>query len=389
MTFIDLAKQVADGSDPTEVLDEMAHQVTLYHGTSLANAKKIMKTGLKPFKGGGNLSTGGGHEAAVYLTGDLGTAARYATGDGFPVVLEVSITKAKRVSSLKLDPMDDPEAGWNPDGVDSYSDQEFEYLFTEIRDWLREKKWSNGYDYNEGNFTSPERELRGYNVYKKMSAWFKKHRRATAASDFAAFLKKFPPGEYGSLHLNRDGSVWLDASHFQNLHQLQYPKPLPPVAIKRAWVPANVAETGKVHVVSKSAEKVTVKRLGGEAPALLDAIKSDGNDYKQRMEDALEEGDPDDIKNVGAEIVGEIEGGIARYNKEDPGKFGDVYADWMKDFLSIAKKMARGEIDGLDKEIEDAFESLDMGFNDEWHNDDFASYEVAMVEIKPSDLVKL
>jgi hypothetical protein len=382
------------GAPAASAMHEALHSITLYHGTSLASAKKIVKAGLKALRGGGPLSTGSGHAKAVYLTGDKGTAARYATGSDYPVVIEVRISSPRRIASLTLDPMDNPEVGWNSDSGSYDYDPEWAYLFQGVAEYAKKQGWDDGLLWSDrlerllphesSLGVEVEKLLRGYNLYKSVSQWLRRRRPVTAPSDLKRFRGAFRSGEYGTLHLSNSGSVRLDSSHFSDLHQVQYSKGLPPSAVKRVWVPESVASGSRIRIISKGKEEVSVTRLGGEAKALLDRLKDDAESYTDRMLRAEDDADRSDLQDVIDEIS---------RPEEDPGDFfSTIYLEWMSEILALARKMVKTdpvEWPSFHGDIREAMESVMYGYDENWGNDDFASYLVPLVEIRPADLARI
>ena len=229
------------------LVEDTPYRLTFYHGTDFSNVPSIMKQGLKPFKGeqwsAMNVRTA--HSGVVYFTSDFEKAARYAVGSDrsqIPVVLEVTISTPRRFNAMRDDPFDKSDSAWDNDtgGFDENADSE---SFRDLRHLL-DQTASKLLMKNEPRFSNPLenydelQSLDGVNIYKITADAIAKCTKRLSRNDImAAVVKMMPPESVSEfVEIRSNGIMKLTSEYWNSREQIFYQKPIPPKAIKFAWV---------------------------------------------------------------------------------------------------------------------------------------------------------
>lgn len=209
------------------------HSLTLYHGTSANLIPSIVNNGLLAKR-----PAAFGAVKAIYLTGDVETAAYYAgyRNQSKPIVLEVTVSDKKRIGKIQQDSLD-REGG---EDEDEWS-EEVRSLENTISDIIESKRYSLPYEFS---WIKDEPEsIRGNNIYKSILQWGRNNSKDIDLLKRRMF-KILPPGEHGIFDIHQDGSIGLNESFYSGAHQVTYPKNLPAVSIKAVWIPESCLSPG-------------------------------------------------------------------------------------------------------------------------------------------------
>jgi hypothetical protein len=135
-----------------------------YHGTDLSKLPSIIKNGLQQSS-----------DKKLYLTNNLETAARYSLGHNAedhqsPCVLEIYISKQKRINKLKRDDLDREESIREDYGMPSFSGvEDFELALNHHFDKMFGKShhyWSNIFEDKYRLDSTDPLSYNGANIYE-------------------------------------------------------------------------------------------------------------------------------------------------------------------------------------------------------------------------------
>lgn len=286
----------------------VSYRTKLYHGTSLENAKKILRQGLK-FGSGGDWSADGSEavnvrgKRAVYLTGDFDLALRYAVGaykNMEPVVLAVSISGEKKLKRFQVDPMDNPNDAWDDDSSDYHQSPLFvesvkeipkdvlqlmRKIGVEIDDWNDERVFEKLFPdvYSDVEVVA----YNGLNLLKPIRKFLLSKYRGDKHSFNLLFnkLKKLLPGDYEYYHIKRDGTVRFDEEFWKKVHQVKFigkeNKKVPTKAIKEVWVRKGYAEDNNLPFTEE--KEVSLELLPSESREDVEKPKEFAEYVKSRF----------------------------------------------------------------------------------------------------------
>jgi hypothetical protein len=205
-----------------------------YHGTDARWLPSIMADGLKAQKPGGTADKG------VYLTNDMEKAARYAVEGTWsessrPMILEVRLSKQKRVKRVYRDNLDREES--NLFDGDQYEDEDLADLERSVKAVL-DIKWGSiprevGLDFE--TYGDPS-ALSGLNLYKPLLAYARKQGWNIQQFKQKLFHHLTPGDTFGPWEITNDGTLTLDQDAYDGMHQQVYPDNLPPSTIKAVWL---------------------------------------------------------------------------------------------------------------------------------------------------------
>ena len=386
----DLYESIVSGETTTAALRRARRRladlrgVTLYHGTSLEIAARIAREGIRSFSGdqwSGNPAVANADTDAIYLTPDFELATRYAqglAGDRPPAVLECRVS-GRHMKKLKTDPMDSWEDSWDESGSGSIE------LPRHQEDLYRLQNDATGFLSRHGvrvpffeAFPDDFDRYDGLNLYKLALGYIRKSAPDRARDIFRQFREEFPPDDHGFFHIRPDGTVRLDSSYWEEVHQLQYaPRPrqpggkptrLPPAAIKAAWVPAETAprdsETREVrprNLPCESKEKFDEEAAAHESipdwcDALEEAESAEDIEFIRVNDQYIEDIGDDDpepllaVREVAKEIAespGEDHSQRIRELREEYGGFYDPYDNWGGDTYCETVTLAKVPLGSL------------------------------------------
>jgi hypothetical protein len=266
----------------------------LFHGTQIKNLESILATGLVAQKGPRVSNSYG--QNGIYLTPDFELAARYGVNMNrleTPVVLELVLSKPKRIKQLQYDPLDRPESAWDEDsGGDWYPGFDtFRYLRDLVPDTLaillklksgKDIGWISRYDVFDAD--NGLDGLEGMNVYKEVYRfivpWLEKEGYDHIARDrhriITAMVKAFDRSGLSDgtedIDISENGVITRNSGYYENKGQLIYNRNIPPVAIKYVWVRSSDYPEMKEHAIS--VEKYGVKDLPHEFKNKLEEGRS-------------------------------------------------------------------------------------------------------------------
>lgn len=219
-------------------LNKEAHRVKLFHGTHLENLDSILSEGLIN---------------NVYLTPSIERATRYALGPNLsknPIILELILTKPRRLKKLHWDPLDREEDVY----IDSYNDyyapyeEELQEIEDSINDYFANYLKISLPSRYQGLFTVTRNEglhlLDGINIYKELlhytaKAFNNDYRFKQNRNKFLGIIKDFfPIGDLNNyIKITPTGTFRLKPEYFEILKQLHYQKKyISPAAIKALWI---------------------------------------------------------------------------------------------------------------------------------------------------------
>ena len=388
----DLYESIVSGEATTAALRRARRRladlrgVTLYHGTSLEIAARIAREGIRSFSGdqwSGNPAVANADTDAIYLTPDFELAARYAqglAGDRPPAVLECRVS-GRHMKKLRTDPMDTWEDSWDESGSGSiefpHHQEDLYRLQNDAVDFLGRRGVKMPFF---GAFPGDDEfdKYDGLNLYKLALRHIREAAPERAREVFRQFREEFPPGNHGFYHIRPDGTVRLDSSYWEEVHQLQYsPRPrqpggkptrLPPAAIKAAWVPAETAprgsETREVrprNLPCESKEKFDEEATAHESiPDWCDALeKAEGAEdiefirVNDRYIEDIGDDDPEPllaVREVAKEMMESPEEDHSqriRELREEYGGFYDPYDNWGGDTYCEPVALAKVPLDSL------------------------------------------
>ncbi len=266
---------------------EAQYALTTYHGTDGRFLPKILTEGLRASKPQGRFDKG------VYMTSDLEKAARYAIDGiekthGIPVILQINISKDTRIKKIYRDPLDRDEDHLY-DEYDNYN-KDLQDLNRDINEVLKKSmpEIDFGYTYplNLEDINGDLSKLRGINIYKNIIN-LARNKGADLNKVKKVLFSIIPPDKnYGNIIVSEDGTIKIDTSEIENMHQQIYPKKLPPSVIKAVWV-ANVPKQ-----FGGERMDISSKLLPQESRAIFDDIRGLGNKYywkKEINEDEVED----------------------------------------------------------------------------------------------------
>lgn len=218
-------------------LAKEAYKIQLFHGTPITNLKSILSKGLIN---------------QIYLTPEIERAARYAVGprrNNIPAILEVVLTKPKRLKNLYWDPLDREE-----DIGDNYNDSYGPFFDTlqELNDniefFFKDYLNINIPDKLKALLTLSNEQglhlLDGFPIYKSLLYFAQKsinndkQFRRNKNQILGEIKSIFPIGNsITNLNITPSGTFRLSPDYFKLLKQIHYQKNLiPPSAIKAVWV---------------------------------------------------------------------------------------------------------------------------------------------------------
>lgn len=331
---------LADSID--SLLSEQVHRIELYHGTSLKNAKKIMKEGLKP--AGGDGWGGAGVKkfkklGDLYFTGSKGTAVRYAQRFDVPVVLKVAITKPERVANIDVDPLDDPFSGEY--GMERHFDESPVFdLANDLNRFAKKRGWGRTVFAGRFGIDNPilpnfeyirdhERALKHFNLYKSTKEWLQDNfRKDKADNEYRHFLRNFRPGDYGYVTLRNNGQLRINADYLKDQHQLKYPDALPPAAIKEVWVEVNTLEQSGIRY----SETVSVdsKRLASEIRMTTEWMSDVFKDVDRKL---MRSSYISDIRDIREYLEEEIQSSEDKAIEDEFRDFAEPVIDALEDMI--------------------------------------------------------
>ena len=253
------------------LVEDTPYRMTFFHGTNFANIPSIMKVGLKALSGSewSPMALKTGHQGAVYFTSDFEKAVRYAVGSDrsqTPVVLEVIISTPRRFNAMRDDPFDKSDSAWNNEFGDG-ENQDTE-SFHELRRHI-DQVASKLLMKNEPRFSNPLDKydelssLDGVNIYKATADAIANCTKRLSRNDIMATVVKMMPPESVSefIEIRSNGVLKLTSEYWNSREQIYYQKPIPPKAIKFAWV--RVADFEEFPYIER--QKSGVKSLPHEA----------------------------------------------------------------------------------------------------------------------------
>jgi len=207
------------------------HSITMYHGTDGNNLETIMREGLKPIKG------------SVYLTPDIETAAYYSTfhkgSNENPIVLELVLTKGKRIKKLHEDPMDQPYLSMGEYSEPSEYGKPWDESVRDLENDLEKIIGRYAYIRDLNIDTNEIENLDGINIYKKLID-FAQSKNIKVDKIKQLMFKIIPPGEeYEYIKVMDDGTLKLTENYYNEISQLMYNQEIPPSAIKAIWIPSS------------------------------------------------------------------------------------------------------------------------------------------------------
>ena len=385
------------------LLSEAVHRIELYHGTSLKNAKNIMKTGLTPAGGEGwgeGWGGGGGMMRAkklgsLYFTGEKGTAARYAKKFDVPVVLKVVITKPERVNKIAVDPADDPLDNSVFDNVRHFDESPLHDLAMELNRFAKKRGWGRNVFAERGGYDNPilpdfefirdhERALKRFNLYKSTKKWLETNLpKSQAKNEYRNFLRNFRPGEYGYVHIRNNGSLRIDSNYLADQHQLMYPDELPPASIKEVWVEVEALQESGVSYTDTVA--VPIKRLASEIRLTAEWI-ADVFDAIGRQLNSAE--DVSDLKDVLDALEEEFEAAEDEAVRDEFEDLASGLVDNIKDQIELGR-LSVDRAQELSYQAADArMWALDIA-DDHAYTRDFAQTKMELGKIKPEQLSRV
>ena len=254
----------------TRIMEKIAqYSLTIYHGTDGRFLPSILEKGLQANRPKGPFTL----DKGVYLTGDIEKAARYAIDGiektvGIPVILEIVISKPSRIKKIYRDDLDREESIREDN---DYEDEDVVYLRRDVEQLIG-GAWNDwrkiGFDWE--TYGDPA-ALNGLELYKTLIAYAK-----NKGLDLQQFKQKMfsimPPGKtYGKYEITESGTIKMDTSGVEGMHQAVYPKSLPPSVIKAVWM-SNVPEVVKGERIS-----VTQKLLPQESKRIMDDVRNYAN----------------------------------------------------------------------------------------------------------------
>ena len=252
-----LAKWLKDNGNLKESIDikEIISQasvtaITLFHGTPLKNVPDILRGGLHPKK-----PESPGATEAVYLTSNMSLAARYAlhwtenTSDldfqqgVVPTILEVKLTKNKRVRELIWDPLDRKDSAYNLDSCETQEHEDIMRLEYDIKMLLSNLKLnhnvitSEDFDIDQHLAAPSVESLDGVNLIKSLISFVKNNSKNYDPKITKIVHNYFANKEYNLFTVKDDGTIKASEDWYATREQLFYGQVIPPSAIKKIWLP--------------------------------------------------------------------------------------------------------------------------------------------------------
>jgi hypothetical protein len=230
-------------------LNEAVNQITLYHGTTYENLYDILDQG---FKGGRS------HDIElpkIYLTPQIELAARYGMiNDSFdeepPVILEISISKNRRIKKLKHDPNDQHDDAWYDSEAFLNSNEiiELHRLEKQMSDILAEFS----VDVSYGLFPDKIEQLDGINIFKLVRNILPKVVDFNQVKD--KLNKTIMLRDFSYFDIMEDGTIKLKEQWYYSREQLYQADKLHFSTIKYFYVrEADFPETNENLIVDRAA----------------------------------------------------------------------------------------------------------------------------------------
>jgi len=329
--------------------DAKVYSLTTYHGTDARNIQNILEKGLLARKPEGRFDKG------VYLTNDIEKAARYAVEgiakEGQPAILEIMISGGHRVKKIYRDPLDREESIFE-DLVDRY-DEDLRYLERDI-DEVFNGKYIHNKVIDLTTFGDPT-SLRGKNIYKAIIDYARKNGLNVEDIKRRMFDRISPNSNYGPWIISEDGSVVLDESVYEEMHQQIYPKNLPATTIKAIWL------TGIPENVEGERLEIKSKLLPQEAKEIREEVKALAQDVYFMK--------PEESKKMEAMIED-----LEYYNRHH----------WFDNDI----KTLNAYKDANDLEhFKNEFEGISQQMDDEWFDDAYGASTI-FVKLTPQDALR-
>ena len=270
-------------------------RIKTYHGTDGRYLPKILEKGILAQSPNGKFDKG------VYMTSEIEKAARYAVDGiekthGIPIILEISISTDRKINKIYRDKLDRDEDHLNEEN-DNYN-EDLESLNRDIKYVIETSIPNTHLNYQDmRNFQLDLVDndldlssLRGINVYKNVLN-YARSKNANIEQVKRTLFSTIPPNRnYGNIIISEDGTIKIDTSEIENMHQQIYPKTLPPSVIKAVWI-SNVPKE-----ISGERMHISSKLLPQESRAIFDTIRNLCNKY---LYDAQKgELDEDKIENL-------------------------------------------------------------------------------------------
>lgn len=321
------------------MLKEEIHNITLYHGTPAKNLKNILSKGLRKNTplGGKDMIPG------VYLTSDIELAARYSAEWGerieqYPVqpcsILEIYLSKNKRIKKLRYDPLDRLESLYN-----EYERPENSTL-AEIEDIVNKILSNMGIRIN---FEIKDIEqYDGINIFKLIINLIK---RQVGNDEFAnknfqinlkfaigKIIKSITNYENEFIVIKNDGTIKIMDDIYSQREQLIYPKDIHFSTIKYIWLRENDLDNG-FPIKPVASSKFGFKLIPAEIQEKRENYEEMSRKYSNADEYTEYEEIEEDLTKYGIEEANEIlyeirQNGITEETLE---KISEIFSYYLED----------------------------------------------------------
>ncbi len=179
---------------------------------------------------------------AVYFTGSIETAARYAVGVAYnsePFIIEFYLSGKSKFKKMKFDPMDRPDY----DNEFRFGDDDLFQLSSSVEKLYRDLTGDSSAfkfvkDIKLSGFEELD-EIRGFKLHQNMiNVLTRKLGRSRKQEIKREIMKRFEPGQFSEyLEITRSGTIALNDDYYQHIKQVQMTtQKIPPSAFKFVWV---------------------------------------------------------------------------------------------------------------------------------------------------------
>lgn len=285
-----------------------------YHGTDLSKLPSIIKNGLQQSS-----------DKKLYLTNNLETAARYSLGHNAedhqsPCVLEIYISKQKRINKLKRDDLDREESIREDYGMPSFSGvEDFELALNHHFDKMFGKShhyWSNIFEDTYRLDSTDPLSYNGANIYEfALNIGLKLGENANELK--RKIRREMPDGTIMGDFTIEGGRIKLDKDIYDQIHQMTYPKALPSATIKFVWVSGINKDS--------SLEQIEVKpqQLAQENNRLALFFQNDITSDISQIERYIKKGDQEEAKEKLNEMLEKIKETLTLYRVNKKSLWSD------------------------------------------------------------------
>jgi hypothetical protein len=343
--------------------------VMLYHGTSIDNARKMATEGIHAFgsdQWSSNPAVINSGTSAVYLTGTKELALRYAIGADqglVPAILECYVS-GKHMRKLRTDPMDTWEGAWDENGGGDMGPDHIEHVKdveNQVGQFLRPLGVSMPWSFLPDDIDKVD----GFKLYQIVLKTIREQVQDRQMVDriFQKFRDQFPPDSYGYYHITDDGTMRLDASYWESVHQVQYDPQqtfqkregtLPPAVIKAVWIPSDQLPP---NVRPMDQEQIASVLLPSEGKDEYDRKEQAHEWCLNQLDDLAAANGPEDSEYIGRII-------------QECGEITPDSSDTERDFVALATGIMQDPTQDWSEAIE-AFrqEHEHHWLEEEWGNE--------------------